>query len=272
MIDEATMAEVERQIRRVAAERILPYFGRLNPDHIAEKTPGDLVTIADRGAEEDLTETLTRLIPGSVVVGEEGVADDPATLDRLRGDAPVWIIDPVDGTHNFASDSARFSTLVALADRGDIVASWSYAPALDWMAVARLGGGAFVDGERVRVRAVDPGLRHLDLLTTVPRWWTPRQRAGMNALGRAGVALGFFDTSGLEYVQIASGRRSAMVLTWELVWDHAAGVLLLAEAGGVTCGTDGAPFQIAGGNALPLVAAADAGLAEAIHAAYAATV
>ncbi len=53
------------------------------------------------------------------------------------------------------------------------------------------------------------------------------------------------------------------------MWDHAAGVLLLAEAGGVTVGADGAPFRVSGGNALPLVAATDAALAAAVQAAYA---
>ncbi len=120
MIDAVTVAEVERLIRRVADERILPYFGRLEPGDVVEKTPGDLVTVADRGAEEALSLALSRLVPGSVVVGEESVAADPTTLARLSGAAPVWIIDPVDGTHNFASGSSRFSTLVALADQGEL--------------------------------------------------------------------------------------------------------------------------------------------------------
>ncbi len=263
------MAEVERQIRTVAREQILPYFGRLDPGDVHEKTPGDLVTVADRAAEAALVTALTRIVPGSLVVGEEGVAEDPATLRHLSGDAPVWIIDPVDGTHNFVADSPRFSTLVALAERGELLASWSYAPALDWMATANQGGGSFVDGDRLRVRSGGVGLRYLDVCTTMPRWWTPQQRAGVNALCRGGVSLSYFDTSGLEYVEVAAGRRAVMLMTWELPWDHAAGVLLLAEAGGITCGTDGVPFRIAGDNALPLVAAPSPELAAAVHRAYA---
>src|SRR5215475_330010 len=99
VLDAVTLAEVERVIRAVARDEILPYFGGLESGHIAEKAPGDLVTVADRAAEEALTEALSRLVPGSVVVGEEAVADDPATLRRLGGDAPVWVVDPVDGTH-----------------------------------------------------------------------------------------------------------------------------------------------------------------------------
>jgi fructose-1,6-bisphosphatase/inositol monophosphatase family enzyme len=269
VLDAVTVAEVERVIRAVARDEILPYFGRLESGHITEKAPGDLVTVADRAAEEALSEALSRVVPGSVVVGEEAVADDPATLQRLAGDAPVWVVDPVDGTHNFADASPRFSTLVALAERGELVASWSYAPALDFMATAVRGQGSFVDGDRVRARGAPSTLRYLDVCTTMPRWWSATQRAGMNALCHQGVSLSFFDTTGLEYVECASGRRTAMVMTWEAVWDHAAGVLLLTEAGGVVHGADGAPFRLAGGNALPLVAAPDAECAAKLHAAYA---
>jgi fructose-1,6-bisphosphatase/inositol monophosphatase family enzyme len=269
VIDEDVAAQVEREIRTVARDRILPYFGRLGTADVREKAPGDLVTAADRGAEEALTEALTRILPGSVVVGEEAVGDDPTVLRRLAGDDPVWIIDPVDGTHNFTQDSPRFTTLVTLAEQGELVASWTFAPALGRMATARRGGGAFVDGERVRVRTVPAELSYLDVCTTMPRHWSAEQRAGINALSRDGISLAFFDTSGLEYVEIAAGRRSVMVMPWQHPWDHAAGVLLLAEAGGVTCGADGAPFKVAGGNALPLVAAPDPELAALVQATYA---
>ena len=90
-----------------------------------------------------------------------------------------------------------------------------------------------------------------------------------NAMSQAVVALCFFDTSGLEYIELAAGRRSAMVLTWEFPWDHAAGLLLHAEAGGVAMARDGRGFALAGGNALPFVAAPDEECARALHATFA---
>jgi fructose-1,6-bisphosphatase/inositol monophosphatase family enzyme len=158
--------------------------------------------------------------------------------------------------------------LVALALRGELLASWTYAPALDLMATATRGGGAYVDGARVRVRPIGAdGLRYLDVHTAQQRWWTPQQREAFNILCRHGVALAYFDTSGLEYVELASGRRSVMIVTWENPWDHAAGLLLHAEAGGVARTATGEPFGIAGGNALPLVVAPDAVTATRVHAA-----
>lgn len=117
------ISEVEAIIREVARTEILPRFGRLTAADISEKNPGDLVTVADRAAEEALTRRLTGLLPGSLVVGEEAVAGDPGVLARLAGPEPVWIIDPIDGTHNYATDNPRFTTLVALAQGGRLLAS-----------------------------------------------------------------------------------------------------------------------------------------------------
>ena len=265
VLDARTTAEVERIIRGVAERDILPYFGALGPADIAEKGPGDLVTVADRAAEESLTAALMAMLPGSVVAGEEGIAADPDVARALEGEVPVWVIDPIDGTHNFVADNVRFTVLVALAVRGELLASWTYAPALDLMATATRGGGAYVDGAPVRVRPAGGELRYLDVHTAQQRWWSPRQRQDFNALCRHGVSLAFFDTSGLEYVELASGRRSVMIVTWENPWDHAAGLLLHAEAGGVAVTAAGEPFQLAGGNALPLVVAPDAATATRVH-------
>jgi fructose-1,6-bisphosphatase/inositol monophosphatase family enzyme len=269
VLDTRTAAEVERIIRDVAARDIMPYFGRLGPADIDEKGPGDLVTVADRTAEESLTAALTTVLPGSVVAGEEGISADPAIGDSIAGDVPVWIVDPIDGTHNFVADNVRFAVLVALALRGELLASWTYAPALDMMATATRGGGAYVDGSPVRVRPAGGVLRHLDVHAAQRRWWTESQRVAFNALCRHGVSLAFFDTSGLEYIELASGRRSVMIVTWENPWDHAAGLLLHAEAGGVARTAVGERFLLAGGNTLPLVVAPDALTAERVHAALA---
>jgi fructose-1,6-bisphosphatase/inositol monophosphatase family enzyme len=268
-MDPTVVAEVSEIIRSVAEREIMPRFGRLRPGDIAEKAPGDPVTVADRDAEQALTDRLQALVPGSVVVGEEAVSADRAVLDRLAGPDPVWVIDPIDGTSNFVSGSPRFTTLVALAMGGELLASWSYAPALDLLATATAGGGAYVGSERLRVRPTRPGLRHLDVCVSQPHWWTPAERQAFNRLSATGVSLSFFDTTGLEYIELAAGRRSAMVITWDYPWDHAAGLLLHAEAGGASVGPTGLKFQPAGGNPLPIVVAPDAACATALHAALA---
>ncbi len=272
MLDAAGVREVDRLIRHTAQQEILPRFRRLSAADITEKQPGDMVTVADRAAEERLAGHLSSLVPGSVVLGEEAVGADPAVMGLLDGDAPVWIVDPIDGTHNFIAHSPRFMTLVALAQHGELLASWSYAPVLGVMATATAGGGAYLDGERLRLRPAAPvqsvaGLRNLDVITCQDKWWTPEQREMFHALQEHRVSFHYFDLSSFEYLELASGRRTAMVLTWEFPWDHAAGLLLLAEAGGVVVTHDDAPFRLAGGNALPFVAAPDVPTARALHAA-----
>ncbi|GAA3076992.1 hypothetical protein GCM10020254_21260 [Streptomyces goshikiensis] len=132
MIDEflaRDLSAVEEAVRKAAAVEIMPRFRQLADHEVDEKSgPHDLVTVADRKAEEHLTAALTRLLPGSAVVGEEAVHADPAVYGALRADAPVWIVDPVDGTRQFVNGDPAFCTLVALAVRGEILASWTFAP------------------------------------------------------------------------------------------------------------------------------------------------
>lgn len=108
-------SDVEEVIRQAAAAEIMPRFRQLAAHEIDQKSgPHDLVTDADRKAEEFLTEALTALLPGSVVVGEEAVHADPASYGAIGGTAPVWIVDPVDGTRQFVHGDSGFCTLVAL--------------------------------------------------------------------------------------------------------------------------------------------------------------
>ncbi|WP_051450974.1 inositol monophosphatase family protein [Actinospica robiniae] len=266
-VPEGTVEQVTAAIRAVAAQEILPRFGRLTADDIDEKAPDDLVTVADRAAERELGARLTALLPGSRVVGEEAVFADRAVLDLLAGDAPVWIIDPIDGTENYANGNARFTVLVALAVRTELVASWIYVPWLDRMAHAVKGRGAYLDGNRLHAAPPpDPanGLIGLDAIGSQPRYWLAATREAMARLSTHGLAMNYIDGAGTAYLALSSGERTAAVMTWEYVWDHAAGLLLYAEAGGVTLCADGTPFQLTGGNALPFVAAPDLATAQAM--------
>lgn len=258
MLTGPQLAFVTDSISRVARELIVPRFGRLTDAEVAEKSPGDLVTVADSDAERELGRLLVDLLPGSVVVGEEAVASDPAALQALSGPDPVWIIDPIDGTEAFATGSPRFATLVALAQGGRLLASWTVAPLLELTATAVAGRGAYLNSQRLRVARPTAGLRGLDVALPQPRWWGQQDRSRFNALFGTGISPAFFDTSGLAYLELAAGRRSAMLVNWELPWDHAAGLLLHAEAGGHTETAAGAAFELAGGNALPVAVAPDA--------------
>jgi len=266
VISFAGLAEVEDIIRSVNETAVLPRFRSLADVEVTMKGPMDPVTIADREAEELLREQLTAFLPGSVVVGEEAVSEDPLVLRALTGSAPVWIVDPIDGTRNFVAGSGRFSTLVALAVDGVLQASWSYAPVLGRIGTALAGEGAWVDGVPARVAASSGSTPSaLPVTTSHPVWWPFGYGRGVDAMNAAGFDVRYFDACGIEYLDLAIGARSAMVLTWEHCWDHAAGLLLVAQAGGHVAALDGAPVRLAGGNALPFIASSDPGTTELLR-------
>ncbi|RSS59538.1 inositol monophosphatase family protein [Streptomyces sp. WAC01280] len=257
--------EVEEAVRKAAAAEIMPRFRQLAAHEIVEKNgPHDLVTVADRAAEAHLTASLTKLLPGSVVVGEEAVHADPAVYEALRGDAPVWIVDPVDGTRQFVHGDPAFCTLVALAVRGELLASWTFAPALDEMAIAVRGRGAMLNGQPIRSGSPAPG-EVLEIATSHPDYTTPDQKRALDGLRVEGVAPRPCGSAGLEYLSVARGDVSGTAFSWEYAWDHAAGLLLVTEAGGAQTTVAGVPFRITGGNALPFTAARDAATAERIR-------
>ncbi|MCX2184672.1 inositol monophosphatase [Streptomyces sp. SKN60] len=257
--------EVEEAVRKAAAVEIMPRFRQLDAAEIDQKNgPHDLVTVADRAAEAHLTASLTALLPGSVVVGEEAVHADPATYEALKGDAPVWIVDPVDGTRQFVRGEDGFCTLVALALHGELLASFTFAPALDEFAVAVRGRGATLNGEPIRAGAPAAGAV-LEVATSHPDYTTPDQKRALLGLRTEGVRPRPCGSAGLEYLAVARGALDAVAFSWEYAWDHAAGLLLLEEAGGTDLTLTGERFRIAGGNALPFTAARDTATADRIR-------
>ncbi|MDT7840129.1 inositol monophosphatase family protein [Streptomyces justiciae] len=265
-------ADVEEAVRKAAAAEIMPRFRRLAAHEVDEKSgPHDLVTDADRLAEQYLTEVLGALLPGSVVVGEEAVHADQASYDAICGDAPVWIVDPVDGTRQFVHGDPGFCTLIALAQGGVVRASWTYAAARDQLATAVRGQGAFLDGERLYAGPPEPG-RDLEVATSHPDYTTDEQKHALRGLWRDGLAPRPCGSAGLEYLAIARGQLDATAFSWEAAWDHAAGLLLVEEAGGAHLTRTGEPFRITGGNALPFTAARDTATARRIAEVLAGTV
>ncbi|MFC9245543.1 inositol monophosphatase family protein [Streptomyces sp. NPDC057136] len=245
------------QVEAAAAAEIMPRYQQLASHEIIEKSgPHDLVTTADRLAEEHLTESLTRLLPGSVVVGEEAVHADPRVYDALGGEAPVWIVDPVDGTRQFVRGEPGFCTLVALAHHGEVLASWTYAAALDEMAIAVRGRGATLNGKPLHAGSPAPGAV-LKVAMSHPDYTSDAQKRALLGLRTEGIDARPCGSAGLEYLAVACGAQDAVAFNWEFAWDHAAGLLLVTEAGGAQATLSGATFRITGGNDLPFTAARD---------------
>ncbi len=234
------VAGVAALIEAAAAEEILPRFRKLARHEIREKRAGDLVTVADEACERRLEAALTRLLPGSVVVGEEGVAADPAVQDRIDGCDPVWIVDPLDGTTNFAHGRDRFAVIVALAVNGVTLAGWIHDPMRGVMATAITGQGAWIGDRRLRI--VPKGaLAGLTGAFTIPRGSGWRREATQRLAKAVGTHQGI-DCAGLQYLSALEGRSDVVLFKALKPWDHAAGVLMQREAGGAAALLDGKPY------------------------------
>jgi len=230
-----------RDLMRFAAQRsMLPRFRNLAAGEVEMKGVDDPVTIVDREVEAFLTEALTRLAPGVAVVGEEAVHADKAVLDHLSGQC--WIIDPLDGTANFAQGKEPFGIIIALADAGRAVAGWIYDPIKDRLCHAREGQGAFVDGERIVARTTgqEPPV------TAVSRiFLTPEESATVDAMLAPHYTLVDIPRCAAEqYPRLALGENDISSFKRTLAWDHAAGVLWLNEAGGKAARRDGSAYRV----------------------------
>jgi fructose-1,6-bisphosphatase/inositol monophosphatase family enzyme len=234
---------VEAVLREVAAELVLPRFQHLVEGDIEEKSPGDLVTIVDREVETVLGERLADLLPGSLIVGEEAVAADHLVLERIGDPGPVWVVDPIDGTGNFAAGREPFALMVALLRGGEPVLSVIYEPVPDTVAAAEAGSGSYLDGKRATVdhRPIPTDELRGALLTR----YLPEALRGQ-VLARAprlGETYRGHHCAGREYPDLVRGRQEFALFWRSLPWDHAPGALFLREAGGVVRHFDGAEYD-----------------------------
>ena len=230
---------ISRLIRETAETEILPRFRHLADGDVMRKQGGEIVTVADEAAEARLSKLLRDQLPGSVVLGEEAAARDPAVFDRLRDSDPVWVIDPVDGTNNFAHGRETFAVMVALVQGGETLAAWIDMPAKGTLLVAEAGAGTIWDG--VRVRLDQPVLSAADMPGTLnASTFATKQMARQVDRRRHRVgAVKTLGCAGAEYVRLVAGEIRFALFTKLMPWDHAPGSLILAEAGGVPRLLDG---------------------------------
>lgn len=238
MTDPERVADI---IRDTAAAEIVPRFRMLRQEDVREKKPGDLVTLADLETERKLAQRLTAAFPGSAVLGEEAAAEDPARLGLLTTDASLWIIDPIDGTANFARGRTGFAVIVARVEQRAVQAGWIYDPLEQLMVIAERGSGAWSGGTRLAV-APETEPRQMEGAAYGRTRAGTRADAALEAAGRIGRVRNL-GCSALEYAEIALGRAHFSLHSRSLPWDHAAGILIVREAGGVAGFADGSAYD-----------------------------
>ena len=231
-------------LEEVAQDIVLPRFRQLASHEILAKAtehdPDDMVTIVDREVEQRVTEALASITPSVQVIGEEGAHENPGLLDLLRHDEPVWVLDPVDGTKNFAAGIDAFGIMLAYVVEGHARAAWIVMPARGETFVAEQRGGAFRNGVRVTIEsALAPDPPRGAVMT---RFMPEALGAAVRRATQHVHELPPTGSAAVEYTDVLAGRRDFIVYYRLLPWDHAAPGLVLTEAGGHAMHLDGSRY------------------------------
>ncbi len=247
--------EISEEIAREAGALLHGYFER----HIGFELKGefDLVTEADRASEKLVIERLQKHFPTHSIVAEEsgGHAGESAEY--------CWYVDPLDGTTNFAHGFPMYNVTLALEKAGEIVAGVIFDPERNEMFRCEKGSGSQLNGRPIHVSRV----QHIDDALVATGFPSRKRHQNVNVhfyyqlamithgVRRAGAAA-------LDLAYVASGRLDAF---WEFglnPWDMAAGILLIAEAGGKVSDMHGAPARLRGPHLLADNGAVHAGMLE----------
>ena len=229
---DALVHTVENLLRDVAEQEILSRFGQLQHGDIQTKAHAkDMVTIADLEAENRIREGLLDLLPSSTVVGEEECFRKPEILKRFKGDIPVWVVDPLDGTNNFAQGKPCFAMICALVEGGQTQMGWIYDPIAGVCATARRGEGVYLAGQKLTIEPPQT----LDLMTGSLGDGMRKRIQERKDTGETGLPqhLVRYHCCGREYLDLLLGKIHFALYGGRLMpWDHAAGTLMIEEACG----------------------------------------
>ncbi len=234
-----TAVEMALESGRIQRESLLKDFA------IHHKGEINLVTDVDIACQEKIISMIKERFPEDDIIAEE-------QSNSFEGNKNRWIVDPIDGTTNYAHGYPFFCTSIAYELKGMIVAGVVYNPVMDELFFAAHGKGAYLNGNRIAVSSV-ANLKKSLLSTGFPYDIKTNPDNNINhfvdflyeaqAVRRDGSAA-------LNLSYVACGRFDGF---WELQlnpWDLAAGALIVEEAGGIITGIDGGPFSVYGGGVL----------------------
>lgn len=232
-------------LRNCAELYIKPRYRALEDHEIAAKTnPNDLVTQADLDVEAHLMRVLPDMLPGSVVIGEEGVSQGTASIAILQDlSGAVWVADPVDGTHNFVHHKPEFGVMLALVSDGAVQASWIYDVLQDVMFTAERGSGAYKNEDRLNLKDRPQPETLKDMTAHInaryfPKVLRPEILEATQAFGTT-YSIG---SAAHEYARVATGASHLALYARLKPWDHLPGSLLVSEAGGYIAKWDRSPY------------------------------
>lgn len=224
-----TLRAVVAAVKLVAAEEIMPRYMKVA---LQRKSDGSLCTEADLASQAALTRKLQAIL-NVPVIGEEMAAEQQQALWDESGEQGVWCIDPIDGTSNFVRGLSYFAVSAALVREGRSVLGVVYDPVADEAFAAETGRGAFLNGDKLVSRnaadnlataLANVDLKRLDSALAQRLAASPPYSSQRN-----------FGASALDWCYTAAGRYDLYLHGGQMLWDYAAGSLVLQEAGGQMC-------------------------------------
>ncbi|MCC5876360.1 MAG: inositol monophosphatase [Candidatus Sumerlaeia bacterium] len=230
MIDPKSLLQPLEEVSLLAGDILMRHFRNL--DGYERKGAVDLVTVADKEAEDAIVAYIKRHFPGHGILGEEG-GEQTVSNNGVR-----WIIDPLDGTTNFAHGMRQFAVSIGIMDGEEIVAGCVHAPSLEETFLAVKGNGATLNGKSIRVSTVDNPKDALTV-TGFPYERAEQLKVLKDMLGeillatQGALRLG---SAALDLAHVAAGHLDVFYEAGLNPWDQAAGMILVTEAGGKVTG------------------------------------
>ena len=240
------IAMLANALQEAAALEIMPRFRNLGEGDVRIKTEAiDVVTEADEAAERLIRDRVAEAMPDALFIGEEAVAADPSMLDRLADAELAVVVDPIDGTANYAAGLPLFATMAAVVSGGVTVAGIIYDPMGDDWVMAEQGGGAWLrrpDGEAVRLHvAASLPLNEMVGMASIAFMPAEKRKEILQNLDKVRLVSNY-RCAGHEYRAFVSGHGQFMSYNKLMPWDHLAGVLISQEAGAYAARLDGQPY------------------------------
>lgn len=236
--------DIMKNTAHKGARSLIRDFGEVEHLQISRKGPADFVSVADKKAEAIIKDALAYTRPDYAFVGEESGLSGNENAEHM------FIVDPLDGTSNFLHAIPHFAISIAYAYRSEVVAGVVYDPLKNEMFSAEKGGGAYLNGNRIRVSGRD------DLSECLVATGTPFK--GVNAdkmeyykdrltgvmYATAGVRR--LGAAALDMVYVAAGRCDAYFEYGCNMWDIAAGLIIAQEAGALVVNEHNQPYKLQG--------------------------
>lgn len=227
---------------RAGAAELERWRGRFS---IREKSRADLVTEADEASQQVIKECLLSRFPDHVFIGEEdAVGKSPAEVRPAADAPPTWIVDPLDGTANYAHDVPVYCVSIGLWHAGEALVGVIFDPRHNELFSAARGQGAFLNNQPIRISGITR-IEEAMLSTGFPADYHKQLRnlKAWEKLTGVAQSLRRNGSTALSLAYVAAGRFDGYWAFDNYPWDVVAGAVLVTEAGGTLATTDGQPFD-----------------------------